>query len=107
MTIDTIGQFLSQYWGLLAFLGGVSWILIKQLFDVKNMKKDMVELKTHMDHHDMADKEVERNITNLINRNKDATEATAKTIQDKLEHIGNSIIRMDTTIKYYMNGKSG
>lgn len=63
-------------------------------------KKDIDELKKHMDRHDEQDKQVEEKLSALIERNKNANDAVSQTIQNKLENISNSIVELKTVIKY-------
>lgn len=105
MTLDTVGQFLEQWWFLIVALGSMIWTLIKMYFGLKSVKEKMVELKLQLDHHDQQDKIMETNITSLIDRNKQTTETSTMQVQNKLEHIGNSITRLETLAELLVGEK--
>lgn len=105
MTWQTVGQFLQMYWALMAFCGGVIWHMIKMYFGLRNVKEKMVQLATQLQHHDDLDKEVEQTLTNLINRNKDATEHATNAVQQKLESIGQAIAELKTLTKLLIDNK--
>lgn len=96
MTPSTISQFFEMYGTLLlaavTYTVTIGWALIKMYFRIKALED---EANKH--------KEVEQNLTALINRNKEAAELATTVVQQKLESIGNTMVEVATNLKWLMN----
>lgn len=109
MTIETIRQFLEQWWFLIAALGGAFWACIKLYYKI-DKKMDIMQgkinsLQAQLNEHDAADKLMETRLSGLIDRNKEATEASTRQVQDKLEHIGNTLVKLSTQTELILQNR--
>ena len=124
ITLQDVWDFLTYYWVLVVFIGGIIWSLIKMKFDIKNIKSGSITAihvkldaqKKQLDAHDLMDKETEQKLTRMIDRNKQATEDTAKElrrgvdssvhlVQAQLQEVGKDIAVIKNNLNLIMNDK--
>lgn len=131
ISIDTIGQFLDMYWGFIVFVGAVAWGMIKihfkqqaqgkEIMDIRKgeiiqIKSQLAGLRADMERHDETDKQVERNLTALIQRNhtsaldaamgvKEKLDTAAVMHDKKLDRITTSLVAVETKMDLLLTGK--
>lgn len=95
MTASTLGQWLQMYWGAAVFALGLIAKLIKMHNDLTAVKKEVVELREAAKHHDESDQKMKEELSELINRNKEAAELANGNVQNQLLSMNKSLARLE------------
>lgn len=89
---------LLDFWPVILFILSLIWVLIQMYFNQKSLKKEIAELKIHMDAHDESDKKMKDELIGLIDRNKLATEKESSEIKTQLSDIKASLAVVNNTL---------
>ena len=124
ISLQDAWEFIATYWLLLAFIGAVSMKIISMHFSILSLRKGSIamihsKLDTHnkkLEELEVLDTKTEIKLTDLINRNKTATEDTAKSLksdmdssvkfmQNQLTEVGKDVAVIKNNLNLLMNNK--